>query len=414
MRLSKDYIKTIKEATREYDSISHQLLVQGGFIDQVASGIFTYLTPGLTVLTKIEQIVREEMNKLGALEMLLPSLHPRALWDQTKRWDAVDFHFKLQSGHNREYALGASHEEVATPLAQKFIQNYKDLPLAFYQIATKYRDEARPKSGILRGREFRMKDMYSFHTNKQDLEKFYHKALKAYLQVYKRLGLDDVRVTTASGGIFTQNPSHEFSVPTPAGEDTLLYCENCDFTQNTEVVKKELKECPQCSGKLLTTKAIEVGNIFKYDYRYSKNFNLKFLDESEEPHLVYTGAYGIGTSRLMGAIAEVHHDEKGIVWPTSVTPFHLHLANLSKNQTTFAEAVYRTLTAEGISVLYDDREGVSPGEKLVIADLIGVPIRLVVSDRTKGNIEWKLRPDTKTRMLTTPEVVARVKDAYQL
>lgn len=412
MKLSREYIKSIKGDTPEFDSRSHELLVKAGFIDQVASGIYTFLPPGLKVLTKIENIVRTQMNKLGAVEMLLPSLHPKTFWEKTGRWSSVDVLFKVSSRHDKEYALGASHEEIATPLADKYIESYKDLPLSFYQIATKYRDEERPKSGILRGREFRMKDMYSFHATHDDLKEFYQKVLQAYLSIYHEMGLESVRVTEALGGMFTQNMSHEFSVPTSAGEDELVYCTECDFTQNVEVVKKEHKECPKCKAEVKITKAIEVGNIFDLGYKYAEKFDLKYVDETDKKNLVHMGCYGIGTSRLIGAIVEIHNDEKGIVWPESVCPFQVHLSNLSPSKRAFADLLYRSLQTEGIDVLYDDRDNVTPGEKFAVADLIGVPVRLVTSERAKDTVEIKLRDSDKMRHLSPSEIINHLKDYF--
>lgn len=412
MKLSNQYIKTIKDLGKEFDSRSHELLVKAGFIDQVASGIYTFLPPALKVLNKIENIVRTELNKLGSMELLLPSLHPKILWDTTDRWDAKDFHFKINSAHDRKYALGASHEEVSTPLAQKYITSYKDLPLSFYQIATKYRDEARPKSGIMRGREFRMNDMYSFHATKEDLVDFYQKTLLCYIEIYRQLGLETVRITEASGGVFTENRSHEFSVPTPAGEDDLLFCTSCDFTQNLEIAKKDMTVCPKCKGQLEKTRAIEVGNIFQYDFRYSEKFNFKFVDESGKNHLVYTGAYGIGTSRLIGAIVEVHNDTDGIIWPDSVTPFSAHLCLLTESKRKFADLLYRSLQSENLDILYDDRSEVSAGEKMAVADLVGAPVRLIVSEKAGDAVEVKLRTDDQKRLLTPTAVIQHLKEYF--
>ncbi|MFS8160000.1 MAG: proline--tRNA ligase [Candidatus Roizmanbacteria bacterium] len=413
MRLSKDYTKSIKEQGKEYDSISHELLIKGGYVDQVASGIFTWLTPGLQVINKINAIVRKELDEIGSLEVLMPNLHPRILWTDTKRWDSVDVLFKLKSSFgSKEYALGCSHEEVVTPLAKKYIQSYKDLPLSIFQINSKFRDEPRAKSGVLRGREFLMKDMYSFHASQEDLKAYYEKVSDTYMKIFKQLGFDNVRITQASGGDFTDKISHEFNIITPAGEVDLIYCNECDFTQNTEIAKAGMKVCPKCDGKLETAKAIEIGNIFDLGTKFSKDCGLSYADEKGKLQYPYMGCYGIGITRLIGALVESHHDEKGIVWPEAVTPFHAHLINIKKEDTAFADLIYRSLKSEGLDILFDDREDIRAGEKFAVADTIGVPIRLLVSDRNEDQIELKLRTEEKTRLYSAPELIQRLKEYY--
>ncbi len=412
MKFSQTYINTIKAEAKEYDSISHAMLVQAGFVDQVASGIYTFLPPGQRVLRKIENIVRQEMNEIGAEEITLPTLQPKVFWEQTKRWDSVDVLYQLKSRHGGEYALAASGEDVITPLAKKYVTSYKDLPLALYQINQKYRDEARAKSGILRGREFRMKDLYSFHASQDDLNAYYSKVTESYIKIFERCGLDDVKITEASGGDFSKNHSHEFNVVTPAGEVDLVYCTSCDFAQNEEVVKGELTKCPKCGEQIERNKAIEIGNIFDLGTRFSQATDFKFVDSEGKRHLVICASYGIGTSRLVGAIAEVHHDDFGMIWPNTITPFHVHLVNLHKDDASFADLIYRTLRSEGFDVLYDDRDNISAGEKFVTADLVGIPVRLVVSPKTEQSVEWKERVDKKAHLLSPTEVVNKLKDFY--
>lgn len=412
MKLSRNYINTIDEQGKEYDSANHRLLIQAGFIDQTASGVYTFLPPGLRVLQKIEDIVREEMNALGAEEIYMPALQPKTLWEQTKRWDAVDVLFKLASRHGNEYGLGPTAEEVVSALTKKYINSYKDLPVSLYQIKDKYRDEKRAKSGILRGREFRMKDLYSFHATHEDFEEFYKKVIEAYLKIFNRCGLDDVKITEASGGDFTDKHSHEFNVITPAGEVDLFYCDGSHKALNEEVVKNNAAELLGCKPtEVKEAKAIEIGNIFDLGTRFSESFNLKFVDKHGKKHLVTTASYGIGTSRLLGAIAEVHHDENGMMWPDEVRPFDAHLVDIASDPD-FAGAVYRTLTAEGFDVLFDDRD-LSAGKKFVTADLIGTPVRLLVSDKTGDQIEWKERSEDKPYNLSVPEVVKNLKEYYQ-
>jgi len=417
MRYSSIFTKTSKQAPAESDSANARLLVQAGFVDQTMAGVYTWLPFGLTVLRKVEQIVREEMNALGAQEIFMPSLHPKEFWEATNRWDNVDILFKVHSQTEKDYALGASHEEVVTPLAKSFIQSYKDLPFAAYQINTKFRDELRAKSGVLRGREFRMKDMYSFHTSQQDLESFYQKTLEAYVRVFERCGLD-VKVVQASGGVFTQNPSHEFQALTPAGEDTILACDHCSFGQNTEVANlKEGDACPNGDGTLSLVKGIEVGNIFDLGTKYTDAFDENFVDETGERKRVLMGCYGIGTSRLVGAIVETYHDDKGMIWPASVAPFHVHLVTLKSkdaavqdqlNET--AESLMQELEAKGVEVLWDDREATA-GEKFADADLMGAPVRLILSEKTlaENAVEWKERKESESRLVPLADVVELMK-----
>lgn len=412
MRFSKTYINTIKGEAKDYDSVSHAMLTQAGFIDQTASGIYTFLPPGMRVLRKIENIVRQEMNAIEAEEIAMPSLHPKKNWEQTRRWDSVDVLYKVPSRHGSEYALGASGEEIVTPIAKKYIDSYRDLPLALYQISNKYRDEKRAKSGILRGREFRMKDLYSFHESQEDLQAYYEKVTKAYMKIFKRCGLDNVKITEASGGDFTENFSHEFNVITPAGEVDLVYCNSCTFAQNTEIVKNSDGKCPKCDGELKEDKAIEIGNIFDLGIKYSKDFDVKFTDSEGKRHLAIAGCYGIGTTRLLGTIVEAHNDEYGMIWPKSVTPFHAHLINLNNDDPSYADLIYRTLRSEGFDVLYDDRQDISAGEKFVTADLVGVPVRLLVSPKTKKNVEWKEREEERARLHTPAETIRMLAEYY--
>lgn len=410
MLYSKLFGKTKKEI-KNYESISHKLLTQGGFIDQVASGIFEYLPLGKRVLNKIENIIKEEMNAIDAQEILMPSLHPKNLWEKTGRWNSVDVLFKIKSQWANEYALAPTHEETVTPFAKKFIKSYKDLPLALYHITAKFRDEKRAKSGILRGREFGMKDLYSFHTDKQDLEKYYKKVIDAYLKIFSRCGLKEVKITEASGGSFTKKFSHEFNVITPAGEVNLIYCSKCSFAQNEEIATEKNK-CPKCNSPLLKNKAIEIGNIFDLGTRFSEAFDLKFTDKDGTQKYPFMGCYGIGTTRLMGAIVEIHHDEKGIIWPEEVAPYKIHLIGLDLKDEKVKSKAYKTyqnLTENNFEVLFDEREDVSPGEKFTDADLIGIPIRLVISKKTGEKIEYKLRKNNKTELFSLKEVILKIK-----
>jgi prolyl-tRNA synthetase len=417
MKYSSLFTKTQKTASQEGDSANARFLIQAGFVDQEMAGVYTWLPLGLRVLRKVEQIVREEMDALDAQEIFMPSLQPKEYWETTKRWDGVDILFKLNSQTGKEYALGCTHEEVVTPLAQKFTYSYKELPFATYQINTKFRDELRAKSGVLRGREFRMKDMYSFHTNQESLNAFYEKALQAYVKVFARCGLE-VKVAQAGGGIFTKNISHEFQSITDAGEDVLIACPSCEFGQNSEVATLKVGDaCPKCGTTLAQMKGVEVGNIFDLGTKYTDAFNFNFTNERGEQERVLMGCYGIGTSRLVGAVVETHHDDKGMMWPKSVAPFHVHLVSLrakaSEKQAQIdqaAQEVYEAATRQGIEVLWDDRADVSPGQKFGDADLIGLPLRLVVSEKTlaEQSVEWKVRGSDEVRLVKQEVVVGEL------
>ncbi len=386
-----------KEAPKDEEAYNAQILIRAGFIDKLMAGVYTFLPLGLRVLHHIECIVRDEMNALGAQEVLMPVLHPRENWQQTGRWDSLDVLFKVIARDKKEYALGPTHEEIVVPVAQRAIFSYKDLPMALYQIQTKFRDEARAKSGLLRGREFLMKDLYSFHTDEADLEMYYQRAIVAYTTIFKRLGLDALLVE-ASGGTFSKF-SHEFQVQVASGEDRIVYCAVCQFAQNREINEAQDGDaCPTCGKPLTVVAASEVGNIFQLKTKYSDPFKLQYTDHAGTSHAVIMGCYGIGISRLMGIIAELFHDEKGLLWPASVAPFQAHLLAIvpadeaqKKDILAKAQGVYDRLRAEGIEVLYDDREGISAGEKFAESDLIGIPVRLVVSAKTGERVEFKER-----------------------
>jgi prolyl-tRNA synthetase len=412
MRSSQIFSKTSKTAPADATSTNHKLLVQGGFVHQELAGVFSYLPLGVRVLNKVENIVREEMNSVGASEMLLSALHPKENWKKTGRWDSFDVLFKLQSQTKNEYALGPTHEEIIIPIAKQLIQSYKDLPRAVYQIQTKFRDELRAKSGIIRGREFRMKDLYSFHASAEDLKDFYEKMKPVYLSVFKRLELD-AKIVEASGGAFTKKFSHEFQVASPAGEDEILVCEKCTFARNIEV-GQDLEKCPECGSAIHKTKSIEVGNIFDLGEKFSKDFGVTFEDADKKRKNVIVGCYGIGTSRLVGTLVEIHHDERGIVWPASVAPFDVHLLGLDLEDAVVrkeAESLYEMLEKAGLEVLFDDNASERPGSKFASADLIGIPNRLVVSKKTvaQEKIEWKKRSESDAKFVGVSEILSHLK-----
>ena len=375
-------------------------------MDQLMAGVYSYLPLGLRVLRNIEGIVREEMNTIGGQELLMPILHPSSIWKQTGGWDKIDVLFKIKSRTGKDYALGQSEEEVVTPLVMSRVNTHKDLPVAVYQIHWKYRDELRAKSGILRGREFFMKDMYSFHENQKDFERFYEVVKHAYLNVYKRAGLV-AKVTEGSGGSFSEKISYEFMVLTDAGEDKILYCEECEFCINRDIAKQEAgAKCPKCGkGKLLEGIASEVGNVFDLGQKYGGNFDLGFLDRDNKKQYPVMGCYGLGISRLMGVIVERFHDDKGIIWPESVAPFQVHLLDLPGGD---SKKVYESLLKDDIEVLYDDRDA-SAGEKFADSDLIGIPWRAVASKKTGDKIELKKRGEEKVKLVSIKELLETLK-----
>lgn len=407
MKQSKYFLKTSKTKPAEDVSVNAVLLEQGGFVHKEMAGVYSFLPPGLRVLAKIENIVREEMNAIGGQEMLMPSLQPKTNWQATGRWHGLDVLFKVKSQHGFEYALGPTHEEIVTPLSQSIIGSYKDLPLAVYQIQTKFRDEPRAKSGLLRGREFRMKDLYSFHVSEADMQNYYDDiAAPAYDKIFKRMGLNAF-YTEASGGSFSKF-SHEFQVEISNGEDTIYVCEQCGLAKNKEIYQEGVK-CTKCgSGDFRETTASEVGNIFPLKTKYSSAFNLQFTDSDGSKKPVIMGCYGIGTSRLMGVLVEKFHDSKGIIWPQAVAPFKAHLLALKGGETE-AEKIYQTLLKAQIEVLYDDRE-VSAGVKFADADLIGLPYRVVVSPKTleKGSVEVKGRTREQSQLVKPDELVKQL------
>lgn len=406
MKQSKYFLKTSKTKPAEDVSANAILLEQGGFVQKVMAGVYTYLPLGNRVLKKIENIVREEMDAIGGQEIFMPSMHPKENWISTGRWTGLDVLFKLKSQHGNEYALGPTHEEIVTPMAVPVVSSYKDLPLSVYQIQTKFRDEARAKSGLLRGREFRMKDLYSFHESAEDLDRYYDVVAGAYNRIFKRLGLDAL-YTEASGGTFSKY-SHEFQVEVGAGEDVIYICEKCSLAKNKEVYE-EGAECTNC-GKTTwrETNACEVGNIFKLQTKYSTPFNLVFNDKDGKKQPVIMGCYGIGPSRVMGVIVEKFNDEKGILWPESVAPFKVHLVGL-KGAETEAEQLYNSLLEQGVEVLYDDRE-VSAGVKFADSDLIGIPNRIIVSPKTveKKSVEIKKRNETESKLVSMDKVLQEI------
>lgn len=411
MRQSILATKTLREAPKDEQSINAILLARAGYIDKLSAGIYSFLPLGLRVLRKIENIIREEMIAAGGQEILMPALQPKEVWETTGRWENFDALFKLKGISDKNYALGATHEEIITPLSQKLIFSYKDLPLYLFQIQTKFRNEPRAKSGLLRTREFSMKDLYSFHTTQEELESYYEKMIETYLRVFERCGLKEkTYLTAASGGAFSKY-SHEFQTISESGEDTIYICQKCGLAINKEI-KDENPTCPKCANSDFEEKnAIEVGNIFKLGTKFSESFNLKFKNQRGQEQLVIMGCYGIGLSRLIGTIVEIFHDEKGLIWPESVAPFKIHLLSIGDDEKIKQETekIYQELISKNTEVLFDDR-AVSAGGKLTEADLLGIPNRVVVSKKTleQNSLELKKRSEEKTEMVNIEEIVKRL------
>ena len=414
MRQSHLFTKTRKEAPADEVSKNAEFLIRSGFIHKEMAGVYSYLPLGLRVLKKIENIIREEMDKVGGQEVLMSSFQPKENWEKTGRWEAMTDLYKVGDSSGREVALGPTHEEIIVPILKNYVSSHKDFlagkHLAIYQIQNKFRMELRAKSGMLRGREFIMKDMYSFHTSKEDFEEFYNRMKDVYKTIFKRVGIGHLTyLTFASGGTFAKY-SHEFQTISSAGEDTIYIDEKSGVALNKEVFTDEvLSQLNLAKEKLVEQKAIEVGNIFDLKTKYSKPFDLAYTDEKGEKHIVLMGCYGIGLSRLMGTIVEVLSDDKGIIWPDSIAPFAIHLLVLGEDEAVLKEAnkVYESLGEANVEILFDDREGVSPGEKFADSDLLGIPMRAVVSLRSikEGGIEIKKRNEEKGKIVSLNELL---------
>jgi prolyl-tRNA synthetase len=417
MKVSQLFPKTSRDFPKDEVSINAKYLLKAGFIDKLMAGSYTLLPLGFRVVAKINNIIREELNKTGAQELLMPLLHPKSIWNETGRWEsAKEIMYRLEKD-NKQFGLSFTHEEIVVDLIRKHQPKPNDFPIKVYHFSTKFRHELRAKSGILRGREFMMKDLYSVHLTEEDMLNYYHEVIDAYLKIFKRLGLE-VKVVEASGGVFTDKHSHEFQVLSEVGEDTIYYCDSCDFAQNEEIFKgKEGDKCPKCpsvrsgqAGKIKVSKAIEVGNIFPLGTMYAQKMNAFYTNSKGQKLPLWLASYGIGPTRVLGTLVEVFHDDKGIIWPKSVSPYGAHLIHIENSGIKEnAKKVYETLEKEGIEVLWDDRIDVSVGEKFADADLIGISVRLVISEKSAGKIEWKQRNSEKTELLNLEEVIKRLK-----
>ena len=411
MRQSHLFTKTRKEAPKDETAKNAKLLIRGGFIHKEMAGVYSYLPLGLRVMNKIVNIIREEMNAIGGQELYLTALQDKNIWEKTNRWsdEVVDNWFKTKLKSGSDVGLGFTHEEPLTALMKEYIQSYKDLPRYAYQFQTKFRNEERAKSGIMRTREFLMKDLYSFSKDAKEHEEFYEKAKKAYVKIFDRLGLGDkTYVTFASGGSFSKY-SHEFQTLTETGEDTIYVDEKNKLAVNKEVYTDEvLKDLGLNKKDIIEKKASEIGNIFSLGTRFSDAFGLNYVDEKGEKKPVIMGSYGIGPGRVMGTIVETLSDDKGIVWPESVAPFAVHLIAIG-NEKTFTEAgkLYDAFLKAGIEILFDDRDA-RAGEKFADADLIGIPLRVVISDKTldKKEVELKRRDSDKTEFVLLEKIIS--------
>jgi prolyl-tRNA synthetase len=377
------------------------------------AGSWTLLPLGLRVVGKINQIIREEMNAIGAQEMLMPLLHPRSIWGETGRWGssqenplgAQEIMYQFKDIHGKEFALSFTHEEIVMDLLRKNIKSYQDLPVSVYHFSTKFRNELRAKSGILRGREFMMKDAYSAHASEEDLMNYYQKMKKAYSKIFERVGFE-TKITEASGGVFTKNHTHEFQVIADTGEDMIYYCDRCDWGENKEIFQGNVGgNCPDCKkGKIIEARSIEVGNIFPLGTWYAERMRVYFTDSKGMKKPVWFGSYGIGPTRMMGTWVEIFHDSKGIIWNKSISPFDVHLIDLPGGK---GEKVYEELVKKGIDVLWDERD-VPAGEKFADADLIGIPVRIVSSEKTGDKLEWKERNSDKIDLHGLENVINRL------
>lgn len=404
MRLSKSFIKTLRDAPKDEIAKNGALLTRAGYVHKEMAGVYDYLPLGLRVIENIKNIVRDELNKIGCQEVLMSSLQNPEPWEKTGRFSdqEVDIWFKTELSSGGTLGLAPTHEEPITEMLKSYISSYKDLPLYVYQFQTKFRNELRAKSGILRGREFLMKDLYSFSASEEDLDNFYTEVENAYSRIFDRLGIGaDTFETFASGGIFSKY-SHEFQTILPVGEDTIYFNKDKTAFLNEEVFNDEVLSDLGLEGeKFESTSAAEVGNIFKLKFKYTEPLGLKFGDENNKQKTVYMGCYGIGISRVMGVIAEKFADEKGLVWPESVAPYKYYLVAIGDEGTKVAEELY---SGNEECVLYDDRNA-RPGEKFADADLMGIPHRIVVSGKTleQGAVEITDRATGESKLVSLEE-----------
>ena len=413
MKVSQLFTKTRKQAPADETAKNAQLLIRAGFVYKVMAGVYAYTPLGLRVLENIKQIVREEMNAVGGQELIMTNLQSKETWETTTRWsdDVVDVWFKTKLKDESEVGLAWSHEEAIMEMMKQYIESYKDLPTSVYQFQTKLRNELRAKSGIMRGREFVMKDMYSLHNTAEDLDEYYNKVIEAYKRVYDRLGIGkDTYVTFASGGAFTKF-SHEFQTICDAGEDILYLHREKNIAVNEEVLDEAIAELGIKKEELERVKSAEVGNIFNFGTEKSEQMDIYITGPDGTQQPMYLASYGIGITRVMGVIVEKFADDRGIVWPENVAPYKIYLVRLGDNPEVVKEAdeLYRVLRDKGVEVLYDDRDA-RAGEKFADADLLGIPHRVVVSDKTlaKNKYEYKARTSSTPEELDRDALLAKI------
>lgn len=410
MRISQLFTKTSKTAPADEVAKNAQLLIRAGYVHKEMAGAYAYLPLGLRVVEKIKQVVREEMNTIHSNELIMTSLQNKAIWEKSGRWDdeKVDVWFKSALQDGTEVGFGWTHEEPIVEMLKQHVRSYKDLPVSLYQFQTKMRNELRAKSGIMRGREFVMKDMYSFHDSAEALEAYYQETIEAYNRVYKRLGIgDDTYVTFASGGAFTKF-SHEFQTICDAGEDVIYLHREKNIAVNEEVIDEAVKELGISRDELEKVKTAEVGNIFNFGSQKTDEMGLKFVDNADKQASIYMGSYGIGVTRVMGVIAEKFADDAGLVWPEVIAPYQVYLATIG-DVTKEAEELYTYLGEKGVEVLYDDRDE-RPGTKFADAELMGIPHRVVLSPKlvSEQKYEYKARVGGEVQMLTQEELLDRL------
>jgi prolyl-tRNA synthetase len=401
---------TLREDPGEAEIISHKLMLRAGYIRRLAAGIYTYLPLGFRVLNKAANIVREEMNRAGAQEVLMPVLLPAELWQETGRWDLYGKElFRIQDRHERNFCLGPTHEEIITDLVRNSLRSYRQLPVTLYQIQTKFRDEIRPRFGLMRGREFLMKDAYSFHVSEEDLGREYQNMYAAYCRIFNRMGLK-YRVVDADPGLIGGGYSQEFMLLADSGEEEILACEQCSFAVSWKSFSNEGETCPKCgTGILKKTRGIEVGHIFKLGAKYSEKMHCVFLNENNQERPMIMGCYGIGVGRTAQAAIEQNHDKDGIIWPVPLAPFTAAIIPVNaeeEEQLSVAEQIYAAAKEKGLDVLLDDRGG-RMGAKLKDIDLMGIPVKVIVGPKglAEGKVEIKLRSSGLTNFVAIEQAV---------
>jgi len=410
MKASNFYISTLKEAPAEAELISHQLMIRAGLVKRLGSGLYSWMPMGLRVLKKIETIIREEMDNAGAIELLMPAIQPSDLWKETGRWDVFGPQMlKINDRHDRSFCFGPTHEEVITDIVRNEINSYKQLPINFYQIQTKFRDEIRPRFGVMRAREFLMKDSYSFHSDIDSLKNTYEKMYKTYTAIFDRIGLK-FRAVQADNGAIGGDGSHEFHVLADSGEDEIVYDEASDFAANIEVAKNHPDK-----DKLKTCRGIEVGHIFQLGTKYSEAMKAEFLDEHGQSKPMMMGCYGIGVSRIVAAAIEQQNDKKGIIFPSSISPFEIILTPIGYDKSDLVHKstndLYSYLIESGFDVLLDDR-GLRPGIMFSESELLGIPHRITISEKTlaEEKLEYKHRTSLEAEYISLNSIVKKLQE----